>query len=295
MAIVKFNNRKNSTSNRRINKLKRIIDYITDPHKTCNDLIGGIGVNKANALERMNTVKEYYNKSGGREYIHFCVSFKGKQDADIVYDIGERIALFYKEYQVLFSVHLNTYNTHIHFIINTVCVNDGHKFTQSKSNLQELKNYIDTVIQSFGLSSESISVDTDYYQDYYFDDEFDEQENEQLLIEPMIFFDNRVVMDNNKYNENITSNILDCIKNNFVQHNEDTVFTSNAYSKFVAENGDISLKEFSEHVYRFTNELYGDTKSRKCLEGSQTPLKFAKELSWKKDIQRDADSQLDKE
>ena len=114
MAIVKFNNNKNSTSNRKRNKLARIISYITDRAKTCRKLIGGQGVNEDNALERMNTVKEYYNKSGGREYIHFCVSFQGKPDVYIVYDIANIVVEYYPEYQVIFAIHLNTSRVYAH-------------------------------------------------------------------------------------------------------------------------------------------------------------------------------------
>jgi len=189
MAIIKFNNRKNSSSKRRINRLKRVIDYITDTNKTCNDLVGGNVVNKDNALSRMSVVKEYYNKCGGREYIHFVVSFKNQQNADIIYDIANKISELYKEYQVLFAVHLNTQHTHIHFIINTVCLTDGHKYSQSKSDMKRLKESIESIINSSGLMSDCFYED---YEDEY-EDEYEyeqEYEEEQKLYEPMIFYDN---------------------------------------------------------------------------------------------------------
>lgn len=62
----------------------------------------------------MNTVKEYYNKSGGREYIHFCVSFQGKPDVYIVYDIANIVVEYYPEYQVIFAIHLNTSRVYAH-------------------------------------------------------------------------------------------------------------------------------------------------------------------------------------
>jgi len=182
MAIIKFNNRKKSSSKGRPEKLKRILDYITDLKKTCTDLIGGNGVNKDNAFDRMNIVKEYYNKKAGREYIHFVVSFKGKQDADIVCDIAERICMLYADYQVLFSVHLNTRNTHIHFVLNTVSVTDGHKYSQSKADMQNLKKCVESIINQSGLLYEEI-----YESDYYDDEEDDfEYPDESELIDPII-------------------------------------------------------------------------------------------------------------
>lgn len=77
------------SAEKRNNRLKRAIEYITAPNKTCDELTGGIGANGKNALERMNIVKKYYNKCGGREYVHFVVSFKGSQDVNVVYNIGQ--------------------------------------------------------------------------------------------------------------------------------------------------------------------------------------------------------------
>lgn len=146
MAVVKFNNRKSSTDIRRINQLHRSINYICDPRKTRKDLIGGVGVNASNALQRMEVVKNFYGKPDGREYIHFCVSFSGKPNAQTVFEVATEISKYYRAFQVLYAVHLNTPNTHIHFIINTVCVLDGHKFSQSKSDLKDLKDYIDGIV-----------------------------------------------------------------------------------------------------------------------------------------------------
>ncbi len=187
MAIIKFNNRKNSTVNCNSNKLRRGIQYITNHKKTSKDLVGGIGVNCENAYERMQFVKHFYGKEGGREYIHFAVSFKGKKDVDTAYFIAQNIADLYEDFQVLFAVHINTANTHIHFIINSVNVKDGHKFSQSKSDLQRLKDKINLIADKYGLNAEEITVDEDDYFD--FEDDAEYEFDKQNLIEPMIFYD----------------------------------------------------------------------------------------------------------
>lgn len=185
MAIIRFNNRKNSTVNCNSNKLRRGIQYITNHKKTSKDLVGGIGVNCENAYERMQIVKHFYGKEGGREYIHFVVSFKGKKDVDTAYFIAENIADLYENFQVLFAVHINTANTHVHFIINSVSVVGGHKFSQSKSDLQRLKNKINLIADKYGLNAEEIIVDESEDFDFEYDIECDR--DEQNLIEPMIF------------------------------------------------------------------------------------------------------------
>ena len=73
MAIVKFNNRKNSSNGRSVNRLKRAIGYITDTNKTCDDLVGGSGVNKDNAFHRMNVVKEYGKSQLEKNFLNFWV------------------------------------------------------------------------------------------------------------------------------------------------------------------------------------------------------------------------------
>lgn len=199
MAIIKFNNRRNSTIKKRNNRLRRAIDYITDLNKTCHDLIGGNSVNENNAFERMKIVKEYYNKCGGREYIHFVVSFKGKQNADIAYEIADNISMIFENYQVIFAVHLNTSNTHIHFVINTVCVLDGHKYGQSKSDMQNLKQFIENIITQSGIMYDGI-YEEGLYSDYCYeldDDlyELDLPEEESQLIEPFISNDDPDLID----------------------------------------------------------------------------------------------------
>lgn len=178
MAIVKFNNRKNSTSaEKRNNRLKRAIEYITDPNKTCDELTGGIGVNGKNALERMNIIKKYYNKCGGREYVHFVVSFKGRQDVNVVYNIGKKICEIYYEYQVLFAVHVNTKNTHIHFIVNTVSVFDGHKLSQSINELDGVRGGVELIIMNVGLRC-CMSCVGEIFSEY----------QPRELIQPMTFY-----------------------------------------------------------------------------------------------------------
>lgn len=150
-------------------------------------MIGGVGISCVNALERMETVKRFYGKEGGREYIHFVVSFKSYKDADTAYFMAEKIAELYYGFQVLFTVHVNTVNTHAHFIINSVSVVDGHKFSQSRSDLQRLKDKINSIADKYGLNTEEITVDEDDYFDFEDDAEYDC--DEQNLIEPMIFYD----------------------------------------------------------------------------------------------------------
>lgn len=151
--------------------MSRILNYITDRSKTGTDLIGGYGVDESNAFERMKTVKDFYNKSGGREYIHFVISFKGKKDADTVYLFAENLSSVFNDYQTLFSVHLNTQHTHVHFVINSVSYKDGHKFSQSRTDMKNLKEKINELADRWGLNAKEIIIDEYDDEEFYGYDE----------------------------------------------------------------------------------------------------------------------------
>ena len=62
-------------------------------------------------------VKQHFQKMDGREMRHFIVSF----DEDITpydaYIMGRQIAAYYAHrYQIVFGVHDDTENLHIHFV-----------------------------------------------------------------------------------------------------------------------------------------------------------------------------------
>ena len=141
MAVIKFINREDSTGDREINQLAHRIDYITDGSRTIPGLIGGVGVDASNALFRMSVVKGIYHKTDGRQYVEFVASFKDKVPLGTAFELARDLALHYSDFQVLYAVHYNVLHVHIHFIVNTVSVVDGHKFSQGKKEMQSLKNY----------------------------------------------------------------------------------------------------------------------------------------------------------
>lgn len=169
MAITRFIQQKNTEEYRSGSKLRRAIEYITSRKKTSPGLIGGLGVEEKNALLRMKTVKELFYKEGGREYVHFVVSPEGKKDPDALYFAANEIAGFYFGFQVLYAVHLNTDNTHVHFILNTVNVFDGHKFSQSRADLERFKDVVESVLYRYGIYAD-IEENTFYDME---EDEFD--------------------------------------------------------------------------------------------------------------------------
>lgn len=145
MAIIKFTNSKA--------ELKTIIDYVTRIDKTNANLITGKDCVANSCLEEMKTVKEFYNKNGGRQYIHLVQSFSPKDDLDFqkAHEIGIKFANYFQGFQVLVATHTDREHIHNHLIINAVNFENGKKFNQSKNDMQKVKDYSDKLCKEEGL------------------------------------------------------------------------------------------------------------------------------------------------
>ena len=135
MAVIKFTNSKST--------LKHIINYITQDAKTTTELITGKDCTSDNALEEMQTVKNLYNKTTGRQYIHLVQSFSPNDNLSYAkaHEIGLELAKQYKGFQVLVATHTDREHVHNHLVINSVSFKDGKKFQQSKKDMEKIKIY----------------------------------------------------------------------------------------------------------------------------------------------------------
>ena len=145
MAIIKFTNSKA--------ELKTIIDYVTRTDKTNANLITGKDCVANSCLEEMKTVKEFYNKNGGRQYIHIVQSFSPKDVLNFqkAHEIGIKFANYFQGFQVLVATHTDREHIHNHLIINSVNFENGKKFNQSKNDMQKVKDYSDKLCKDAGL------------------------------------------------------------------------------------------------------------------------------------------------
>ena len=101
----------------------------------------------------MKTVKEFYNKNDGRQYIHIVQSFSLKDDLDFqkAHEIGIKFANYFQGFQVLVATHTDRKHIHNHLIINPVNFENGKKFNQSKNDMQKVKDYSDKLCKEVGL------------------------------------------------------------------------------------------------------------------------------------------------
>lgn len=134
--------------------MRRIIDYVIADKKTKRLLpfVGSPNVELDKAFDQMMLVKEYYNKTGGRMIRHFWVSFPKQFCYTFVdcYYIGWRISEYYSShYQIIFGVHEDTENIHIHFAMNTVRFIDGKKYAEGYEDYFYLQDYVKHVIDKY--------------------------------------------------------------------------------------------------------------------------------------------------
>ncbi len=145
MAIIKFTNSKA--------KLKTIINYVTRTDKTDENIITGKDCMASSSLEEMLAIKQLYNKTNGRQYIHLVQSFDPKDNIKTkdAHQIGVELANYFSGFQVLIVTHKDKEHIHNHLIINSVNFENGKKFSQSKIEMQEVKDYSDKLCQSAGI------------------------------------------------------------------------------------------------------------------------------------------------
>lgn len=151
MAVIEFINGKNDS----ISALKRVLEYINNPAKTEEQLKGTHNCNILKPYNDMYMTKRTQNKTKGRQYVHFTQSFApyDKVTPEIIRKIADELVKHssFNGYQVAYAVHTDRDHLHTHFVINTVHMETGKKWRQSKEELQAFKDYSDDLCRKYGL------------------------------------------------------------------------------------------------------------------------------------------------
>ncbi len=148
MCIVKLV--KDSYEN--ISSIYNLVHYVlTDKRQNCPvRFYGGYNVDVFRAADQMLSVKEYYHKTDKRLMRHIIVSFEDDILPNDAYILGWQIAAYYADrFQIVFGVHENTDNVHIHLALNTVSFVDGLKYYGERSDLVAFKHYVNYVYDSY--------------------------------------------------------------------------------------------------------------------------------------------------
>lgn len=107
--------------------LRRVLDYALN-----TPLKGGYAVDPEYAYQMMHLIKRAYGKTDGVQLKHFIVSFTQKEVYSLGFEdmkrLGFEIGKIMKNYQMVYGIHLDAGNEHIHFVMNTVSFQDGKKY-----------------------------------------------------------------------------------------------------------------------------------------------------------------------
>ncbi len=101
----------------------------------------------------MLAIKKLVHKLGGRMWIEMVLSLtpEDKKRPNRAYmQVAEDFVRVFEEYQVLYTVHLDSPIRHLHFMMNSVSIRTGKKYSQSPSDLQRLKAKTNDILQAHG-------------------------------------------------------------------------------------------------------------------------------------------------
>ena len=101
----------------------------------------------------MQIVSHAYRQDHGIRLRHWIISFeKGEiRDAWHANQFAQQVCWFYAErYQILYSVHEDAQNIHIHFVMNMISFQDGTRYTGKKKDYYDFLRYLNDIAALFG-------------------------------------------------------------------------------------------------------------------------------------------------
>jgi len=120
------------------------VNYVTNDIKTLQGLyVGARHISDvSNAVDEMMQVKEFYKKLDGRVALHGIISLEEEESdkanaGKLMLLLDEFLGEIFPDNQVVYAVHTNTENLHIHFIANTVGL-DGKKIHMDKKFMRHV-------------------------------------------------------------------------------------------------------------------------------------------------------------
>lgn len=85
-------------------------------------------------------VQEWFGKTDGRRVMHVMLSFPRQSDIQDIEKYVRKITMeIGKRFQVIWGIHVDTPNLHVHMAINSVSFVDGKKLT--KEEIREIATY----------------------------------------------------------------------------------------------------------------------------------------------------------
>ena len=123
-------------------------------------LVDGIGVYPPNAIYEMERLAQAYAQARGVRLRHWALSFSKEELRKInrkslpvmLHHFGWYAASYYGgQYQIVFAIHLDSDNPHIHFVMSTVNYQTGKKYPGDKADYYSYQQYLRDFFSGYGM------------------------------------------------------------------------------------------------------------------------------------------------
>ena len=139
------------------------LTYVTNEVKTAAGLYVGCRhiSDISHATDEMMQVKQFYGKLDGRVATHGIVSLDASESdprnaGKLMELLNELMEKVFPDNQVVYAVHTNTENLHIHFIINTVGL-DGKKIHMDKMFMRQVMEVeVNNLAEKYGFTPNEV-------------------------------------------------------------------------------------------------------------------------------------------
>lgn len=103
--------------------------------------------------EEFKVTKDFYRKEEGRQYKHIIQSFKHDEvTPEKAHEIGIEFSKSFKGFEVFIATHNDKKHIHNHIVLNSVNLETGLKYHESKQDLEVLKEISDKICLNNNLS-----------------------------------------------------------------------------------------------------------------------------------------------
>lgn len=150
-----------------------VISYCLQEQKTYSSMVGGFGINLNQASYEMMRLAEAFGKAKGLHLRHMILTFSqpevdwfGTDALGEIYKIATYAARYYaNQYQIIYAVHEDTDNYHVHFVMNTVSFVTGKKYRGDKADYYSFQKYLsDFLDEYYGMNLHVFSDKNSHYR-----------------------------------------------------------------------------------------------------------------------------------
>ena len=134
-----------------------VISYCTNPAKAV--FVGGFGVNINQAAYEMERTAQAFGHEEGLHLRHWVLSFEPKEfrrwkEIDfILQNIAWYAANYYAgQYQIIYAIHRDTENPHIHFVMSATNYVTGGKYPGTKEDYYAYQRYLQDFLTQYGMT-----------------------------------------------------------------------------------------------------------------------------------------------